>query len=239
MGHRHPRLELRERNDRQRLRHVENLNRAQKAPPPPAPTAAGSGWRGSRKRAGMMSLLQFDDRALSLELLFDLFRFLLGHAFLHRAGRALHQVLGLLQAQAGDRPDLFDHLNLLFPAALQDDGELRLLLDGSGRAGRAPASRRRASGAGSAPAPCPNSSSRVGRVASRFTCSGVTAFPATTPTLIVGFSCSLTKSASTLAAATGSAPASTRAVGPSRCDSSPGTATSFSARRAKVFFTTT
>src|SRR3989449_6412157 len=73
-------------------------------------------------------LLQFDDRALCFELLFDVFGFLLGHAFLHRAGRAFHQVLGLLQAQAGDRPDFLDHLNLLLPATLEDDRELGLLL---------------------------------------------------------------------------------------------------------------
>src|SRR4029077_11419221 len=131
-----------------------------KRPPPPTGTA-DRGWteglvqasrsvairacrrpkktRESRQRAPMARrvspprLLHLDDRALRFELLLDLFGFLLGHAFLHGAGRALHQVLGLLQAQAGDRPDLFDHLDLLLAAALQDDRELGLLLDRGGR----------------------------------------------------------------------------------------------------------
>src|SRR5205814_9525996 len=79
------------------------------------------------------SLLQLDDRTLRFELLFDLFGFLLGHAFLHGAGRAFHQILGLLQAQAGDGPDLFDDLDLLLAAGLEDDRELGLLLGGGGR----------------------------------------------------------------------------------------------------------
>src|SRR5205807_4381942 len=78
-------------------------------------------------------LLQLDNRALRFELLLDLFGFLLGHAFLHGAGRAFHQVLGLLQAQVGDGPDLFDHLDLLLAGALQDDRELRLLFGGGSR----------------------------------------------------------------------------------------------------------
>src|SRR3989449_11692901 len=78
-------------------------------------------------------LLQFDGRALRFELLFDLFGFLLGHAFLHPAGRAFPQVLGLLEAQVGDRSDLLDDLDLLLPSARQDDRELSLLL-GRGRA---------------------------------------------------------------------------------------------------------
>src|SRR5690349_23946576 len=75
-------------------------------------------------------LLQFDGRALRFELLFDLFGFLLGHAFLHSAGRAFHEVLGLLEAEARDRPDFLDDLDLLLAAALQDDRELGLLLGG-------------------------------------------------------------------------------------------------------------
>src|SRR5438105_7946182 len=62
---------------------------------------------------------------------------------------------------------------------------------------------------------------RDGRLASRFTCSGVTALPSTSPALIAGFSNSFAKSANTLAAATGSAPASTSPVGPAKCCSSP------------------
>src|ERR1700722_2390617 len=42
--------------------------------------------------------------------------------------RALDQVLGFLQPQAGQRPDFLDHLDLLVAGAGQDDVELRLLL---------------------------------------------------------------------------------------------------------------
>src|SRR6184192_502488 len=272
-------------------------------------------------------LLQLNDGALRFELLFDLFGFLLGHAFFHGAGRAFHQILGLLQAQVGDGPDLFDDLDLLLAAALQHDRELGLLL-GGGRGGATPRSCARgrgggrdrdaelllerldqlrqfkhrhvpdgfenvvlaqtrlsrhcclshpygeaapavearlvrsasrapttfiskpfsaptnpASGAWNVPPSWASSSIRDGRLASRFTCSGVTALPSTSPALIAGFSNSLAKSASTLAAATGSAPASTRPVGPARCCSrpfpSPAMRASARARRASVFFTTT
>src|SRR5213080_1702579 len=131
-----------------------NLRQMQKAPLPPAGTPVGGESRGSYQRAGVWQiracrrpketrvastgpygpprqsrrLLQFDGRALPFELLFDLFGFLLGHAFLHRAGRAFHQVLGLLEAQVGDRSDLLDDLDLLLSTTLQDDRELGLLL---------------------------------------------------------------------------------------------------------------
>src|SRR6266852_4379350 len=305
-----------------------------KGPPPPIGTPTGGRARGSYQRAGVWQiracrrpketrvrpagpsgprrpsrrLLQFDGRALRFELLLDFFGFLLGHAFLHGAGRAFHQVLGLLQAQAGDRPDLFDDLDLLLTAALQDDGELGLLFSRRRRdrdaelllerldelrqfkhrhvpdgfedvalaqtrlrrhsrvshpiyeaapaeaarlvrsASRAPttfiskpfnAPTKPASGACSVPPTWASSSVRDGRLASRFTCSGVTALPSTSPALMAGFSNSLAKSASTFAAPTGSAPASTRPVGPTRCGSSPGTWAAPKARRASVFLTTT
>src|SRR5437879_4080311 len=277
------------------------------------------------RRVKPPSLLQFDGRALRFELLFDLFGFLLGHAFLHRAGRAFHQVLGLFQAQVGDRSDLLDDLDLLLPSALQDDRELGLLL-GRGRSRRAAGRPRRrgrrrhrrrdghaelllelldqlgeldhrqvadrfddvvvaqrlcrhcsglllvseapppsaarlvgtasreptlllskpftvptepAIGARGGPPSWASSSCFVGRLARRFTSSGVTVLPSTSPSLMAGFSNSFAKSASTLAAAMGSAPVSTRPVGPARCASRPGTCASASARRASVFFTTT
>src|SRR3977135_3214660 len=110
-----------------------NLRQMQKAPPPPAGTPVGGEPRGSYKGAGVWQiracrrpkktresrrrapiarcvkppcLLQFDGRALRFELLLDLFGFLLGHAFLHRAGRSFHQVLGLLAAGVGARSEL-------------------------------------------------------------------------------------------------------------------------------------
>src|SRR2546430_13288485 len=89
-------------------------------------------------------LLQLDDGALRFELLFDLFGFLLGHAFLRGAGRAFDQVLGLLQAQVGNRPDLLDDLDLLLSAGLEDDRELGLFLGGGrGRATPRAGARRR------------------------------------------------------------------------------------------------
>src|SRR3989441_263841 len=100
---------------------------------------------------------------------------------------------------------------------------------------------RPAIGAWSGPPSWASSSTRVGRLASRFTGSGVTARPSTSPTLMAGFSNSRAKSASTFAAAAGSAPASTRPVGPARCDSRPPPPSTWAApraRRASVFFTT-
>src|SRR5437870_8949496 len=112
---------------------------ANKGPSPPigAPTGGETEGLGEASWNVAGPLLQFDGRALRFELLLDFLGFLLGHAFLHGAGRALHQVLGLLQAQAGDRPDLLDDLNLLLPTTLEDDGKLGLLLRRRGR-GRPP-----------------------------------------------------------------------------------------------------
>src|SRR5262249_18432417 len=55
----------------------------------------------------------------------------------YRVRRAVHQVLGLLEAEAGQRPDFLDDLDLLFARRLQDDVELVLLLDLFRRAGAA------------------------------------------------------------------------------------------------------
>src|SRR5207245_9557763 len=75
-------------------------------------------------------------------------------------------------------------------------------------------------GACSAPPSCARSCIFDGSAARCLTCACVTGFPSTNPTLIDGFSNSLAKSVSTFAAPTGSAPASTRAVGPARNASS-------------------
>src|SRR5215470_14541654 len=45
---------------------------------------------------------------------------------------AVHEVLGLLKAETGQRPHLLDHLDLLVTSGLEDDVELVLLL-GLGR----------------------------------------------------------------------------------------------------------
>ena len=60
-----------------------------------------------------MKLLDFDGRANSLELLGDLFGFFLADAFLDGLGSGLNDVLGFLQAQAGnDFTDDLDDLDL-------------------------------------------------------------------------------------------------------------------------------
>src|ERR1700745_1348347 len=56
-----------------------------------------------------------------------------------RLGRAVDQVLGLLQAQAGQAAHLLDDLNLLVARSLEDDVELVLLLGLLGLAARGPA----------------------------------------------------------------------------------------------------
>src|SRR6266700_4820017 len=104
--------------------HVVRTKETQGAPADPS----GPGRRSRR-------LLQFDDGALRFELLLDFLGFLLGHAFLHHARGALDQVLRFLQAEAGDRADLLDHLNLLLAPRLEDDGELRLFLGRGGGGG--------------------------------------------------------------------------------------------------------
>src|SRR5262249_41671961 len=50
-------------------------------------------------------------------------------AFLDGLGGALDEVLGFLEAEARDRADLLDHLDLLLARAGQDHVELGLLLD--------------------------------------------------------------------------------------------------------------
>src|ERR1700748_1934691 len=65
-----------------------------------------------------------------------LVRALLVDLLQHRLGRAVDQVLGLLQAQAGQAAHLLDDLDLLVTGGLEDDVELVLLL---GLLGLAPA----------------------------------------------------------------------------------------------------
>src|SRR5712671_4797010 len=58
-------------------------------------------------------LLEFHLGPGLFQLGLDLLRFVLAHAFLDRLGRTLDQILGLLEAQAGERAHLLDHLDLL------------------------------------------------------------------------------------------------------------------------------
>src|SRR5438105_4502302 len=78
-------------------------------------------------------LLELDGGAGGLELGLGLLGVLLGNFFQDGLGGAVDQVLGLLQAQAGERPDLLDDLDLLVAGGGEDDVELVLLLDGLGR----------------------------------------------------------------------------------------------------------
>ena len=52
----------------------------------------------------------------------------LGTPSLTGCGRRVDEVLGLLEAEAGDRADDLDHLDLLLAGAGEDDVERRLLL---------------------------------------------------------------------------------------------------------------
>src|SRR5216683_4782946 len=82
-------------------------------------------------------LLEFDLGPGLFQLGLDLLRFVLAHAFLDRLGRTLDQILGLLEAQAGERAHLLDHLDLLVADGGKHGGELGLLFDwrGGGPAG--------------------------------------------------------------------------------------------------------
>src|SRR5690349_14383617 len=82
-------------------------------------------------------LLDCDGRASALERGPGLVRRLLVDVLKQRLGRAVHQVLGLLQAEAGQGADFLDDLDLLVARGLEDDVELVLLLGlglGGGRA---------------------------------------------------------------------------------------------------------
>src|SRR6185437_7776794 len=74
------------------------------------------------------SLLDSDRRADTLEGCLRLLRGLLVDLLQDTLRRAVYQVLGLLEAQAGQRPDFLDHLDLLVASGLKDDVELVLLL---------------------------------------------------------------------------------------------------------------
>ncbi len=75
------------------------------------------------------ALLNLNNPASRFELLLDLRGLLLGDVLLEGLVARFHQVLGLLQAQPGDGPDFLDDGDFLrLVEALQNDGELRLLL---------------------------------------------------------------------------------------------------------------
>src|SRR5258707_13846093 len=85
-------------------------------------------------------LLEFHLGPGLFQLGLDLLRFVLAHAFLDRLGRTLDQILGLLEAQAGERAHLLDHLDLLVADGGKHGGALGFFFDwprgrpaGSGR----------------------------------------------------------------------------------------------------------
>src|SRR5215469_17193111 len=84
------------------------------------------------RRSSLSGLFHLDGGAGVLELLLDLRSLVLVDAILHRLGRAFDQVLGFLEAEAGDRTHFLDDVDLFLAGIGQDDGEFRLLGCGSG-----------------------------------------------------------------------------------------------------------
>src|ERR1700738_514099 len=78
-------------------------------------------------------LLDFDFGAGFFELLLDSRRFVLINALFDGLGRAVYQVLGFLQTQAGDFANRLDDVDLVAAHIGENDGELRLFF----RRGRA------------------------------------------------------------------------------------------------------
>ena len=74
-------------------------------------------------------LLQLDLCASLFELGLDLFGFVLVDAFLDRLGRALDQILGFLEAEAGNGADFLDDLDLLVADGGKHHRELGLLFN--------------------------------------------------------------------------------------------------------------
>src|SRR5438309_1511260 len=73
-------------------------------------------------------LFNLDSGAGVLELFLDGRRFFLGHSFLNGLRSALHEILGFLQAQAGNLAHHLDHVDLLIPHGGEDNAEFGLLL---------------------------------------------------------------------------------------------------------------
>src|SRR6186713_2458803 len=78
------------------------------------------------------TLLDLDFCPLLFQSSFDLFSFVLGDAFLDGLGRSVDEILGLLEAEAGQLTDDLDDRDLVGADLGQGRGELGLLL-GSGR----------------------------------------------------------------------------------------------------------
>src|SRR5690348_16994784 len=88
-------------------------------------------------------LLEFHRAAGVLDLLLDLLGLFLVDAFLDGLRSAFDQRLRLAEAQAGDRADFLDHVDLLAAVAGQNDVELGLLFSGCRSSSAAARSRAR------------------------------------------------------------------------------------------------
>ena len=83
----------------------------------------------------MCRLLDLDGCASSLKILLELCGFVLADGFLDHGWCGLDQILGFLEAKAGDGADNLDDFDFLLACSLEADRELGLLFDGSGRTG--------------------------------------------------------------------------------------------------------
>src|SRR5690606_35788303 len=107
----------------------------QESPPPHAGRSGGQGRARSDRAPGRGgALLQLDGGAGALELALELLGLLLRGGLLDGVGRAVDEVLGLLEAEAGDGADLLDDGDLVAAGGGEDDVELGLLLGGGGGA---------------------------------------------------------------------------------------------------------
>src|SRR5215469_1039916 len=88
---------------------------------------AGSRTASPGLRESRAGLLNLDSCTRVFELFLDLRRLVLVDAFLDRLRRAFDQVLGLFEAEVGDRAHLFDDIDLFVTSRGQDDSELSLL----------------------------------------------------------------------------------------------------------------
>src|SRR5258708_38760163 len=93
----------------------------------PESGCASPGFRSSNPR-----LLELNLGASLLELGLDLVGFVLVDAFLDRLRRAFDEVLGFLEAEAGDGADFLDDFDLLLAGGGENDRELGLFFSGSG-----------------------------------------------------------------------------------------------------------
>src|SRR6266496_2720206 len=112
---------------------LRNLSRLPENSPLPASSVCGNY---PTREAKYKKLLHFNGRAGIREFLFDGLGLFLADAFLDRLGSAVHKVLGLLQAQAGDFAHGLDHVDLIGARRGQDHVELGLRLGRRGRRSR-------------------------------------------------------------------------------------------------------